>query len=166
MYKIGHWIAASLIISTGFLAVGYYENGLWIILVSIVIYRCLGGVGIFRSISWVSDLVFVLDFSTLFLGVLLGFANFLLIIGMIGSLMVWDLAGYHQRIKRIGPLTSALNHQSRHIKILVLTTTAGGILAVIPLGIQLNSGFESAIFLSILSILGVVIGIKLAKQKI
>jgi hypothetical protein len=106
------------------------------------------------------------DVLLLTVGVYLGVSPILLIIGMVGSLITWDLDGYRYRFDNITFYGREIEHAKQHLKRLFYAAASGGALAILTVTINIKPGFGLSVLFSVVSVLGLVIGIHLARRSI
>ena len=160
--KIGYSLV--YIIGGALLASGFFFEDFWAISILIVSYRLLLLIGYLLEIKWLATIVFILDFIVLIAGVFLNVLIFTLVLGLVFSLASWDLAGYRDRFIGLSFHGAENESANRHLRQLAITCLCGVSLAVLPLSLKFTPGFGYLILFSIVSVIGVVLGIQLARR--
>ena len=166
MNRIRQVFIFSYLISGGCLVLGFLLADLWWAALVIVAYRLLLWFGSYWNKNWFTSVVFILDFVIIIVGIPLRVSVIVLLVGLLGSLIMWDTAGSYYRYKDIEFYNDEITHAHRHIKRLMVTVAVGGVLAFISLAVTLKPGFGTMVIFSLLSVLGIVIGIQLARRSI
>ena len=146
------------------LASGFFFEGFWVLSMLIVSYRLLLLIGYLIKIKWLETIVFILDFIVLIAGAFLNVQTITLVLGLVFSLGTWDLAGYRDRFIGLSFHSAENESANRHLRRLAITGLCGASLAVLPLILKFTPGFGYLILFSIVSVLGIVIGIQLARR--
>lgn len=156
----------SYVISGACLVLGFYFVDLWLVSIVIVVYRLSFWIGNYYNIKWLPTIVFIFDFVFLIIGIHLAVPPVLLLAGLVGSLITWDLEGYRARLGNIAFHGNEIEHAHKHLKRLFLAASGGGIFAMLPLTLHINPGFGLVVLFSVISVLGLVIGIQMARRTI
>ncbi len=166
MNRIKQVSFTSYVISGSCLALGFYLVDLWLVSILIAVYRLLFWIGNYLDIKWSPSIVFIFDFVILIIGIFLAVPQVLLLAGLLGSLITWDMEGYRARLGNIAFHGKEIEHAHKHLKRLFMAASGGGIFAMLPLTLHINPGFGFVVLFSVVSVLGLVIGIQLARRSI
>jgi len=166
MKRIKHVSFTSFVISGGCLALAFYLVDLWFVSIAIMVCRLFFWIGGYVRIKWSPTLFFIFDFVFLIVGIFMAVPPILLVAGLVGSLITWDLEGYHHRLENIAFYGREIEHARKHLKRVFIAGSCGGGLAILSLIIHTNPGFVLIVLLSIASVLGLVIGIQMAQRSI
>ena len=166
MNRIKQISLISFVISGVCLAFGFYSVELWLITSVIVVYRLSFRIGNSKNFNWSATIIFIFDFVFLTIGIFMAVPPILLTAGLVCSLISWDLEGYRHRFENKTFHGKEIEHAQRHLKRLVLAGCGGGILAILSLPFHIKPGFGSIVLFSVVSVLGLVIGMQLARRSI
>jgi hypothetical protein len=164
MDRINQVSLISFVISGSCLALGFYLVGFWLVSIAIIVCRLFCWIGGGLRIKWLPTFVFVFDFIFLIAGVILAAPSILLVMGLVGSLITWDLEGYRYRLKNIPFYSKEITHTRKYIMRLFITAASGGVLAIFSITIHIQPRFGVIVLFSVLAVLGLSIGIQIAQR--
>jgi len=143
------------ILSVGFLAAGYFLNGLVWPAVGLLLFGVLWIVGLALCWTWVPPLGLYAAFGAAVFGLFQDLTAAFLIIASLLALLAWDLAEFFMRLKRGSPEDDTPTLEKRHLVRLALPVLAGGSLIAFTLTLHLKPTFEWMVILMFFAVWGI-----------
>jgi hypothetical protein len=147
------WVI-SLGCATGAFMAGYAIGGLWIWTLPILGLAALWLLGQRHGLKWLSSLELSLFVGMAIYGLWLKLAPGLMLVGMVASLVVWDLESFLQRMEDAERVDQRDALEQKYLRRLLIVAGSGALLAVGGLSLDLNFSFGSALLLSLLAVVG------------
>lgn len=144
----------SIVAASGALAWGYSLGGLegagrWILIAG-----ALWLLAQWRRLTWVGSLVLLIFIGAAAVGLWIGLPPSLMVIGAVGGLLGWDLAGFLQRMRRASPFDDVHAMELRHLGRVSIVAAISLVIAGLSLIVHIRIPFEVAVALALLGALG------------
>lgn len=147
-------LIVSIVLGVAALAGAYAEAGLWIPAALIVSLGVPAMVAQRADKAWVSSLTTVLLASAAAVGAWLELQGWLLLIGLIAALSVWDLDAFARRLSSVDAVDQEQALKRRHLERLLIVDALGLLLGISALTVQIRLSFGLALVLALIALVG------------
>ncbi len=141
-------------LSTFLIVLNYAINQFWIASFLITMLGILWIVGHFKGWKWQASVMFTLFIGASAIGLWLNLSQWLILLGVVGTISAWDLDHFSQRIKYAGLVVEKSKLEKCHIERLLVVNFFGLFLGSIALTLKIKLGFGAALLLAMIAVLG------------
>ncbi len=135
------------LISVGFLATGFYQGGLTWFAAFLLLIGILWMIGLLLHWTWVSPFGLLAANAAAALGLFLHLSPIFFIPAATFALLVWDLAGFYDRLSLASPDDDILSLERRHLGRLSALALGALCLSALVLSFRLKAPFEWLVIL-------------------
>lgn len=146
-------VIGSIALATLTLALGCAASACWGGAVAVVLLGALWLVGWQRGWAWTNSLALVGNVSVAALGIFMGSAPLMLLLGVVATLAAWDLFSFSMRLRRAPQIMGEAALIKAHLQRLGVVIGAGLILGGLALRARFGLSFGWALGLALLAAL-------------
>lgn len=157
-------IILSILLSSFCLGLGYLlvdKNHISILVVGLNILLLFG---YWFKYYWISHLTLLVNSFFICLGIFASIPAWVLLIAMVGVIAHWDLIGFLIRINDLKMTDSLLIIKLKHMQRLFFVLLSAGLISIIPFLIQIKFNFLIAVIVSVISVVGIGIAVRLSAR--
>ncbi len=157
-------IILSILLSSFCLGLGYFWVDKYHISILIVVLNILLLFGFWFKYYWISHLTLLVNSLFICLGVFVSIPALVLLIAMVGVIAHWDLIGFLIRINDLKMKDSLINIKLKHMQRLFFVLLCAGLISAIPFLIQIQFNFLIAVIVSVISVVGLGIAVRISAR--
>jgi hypothetical protein len=152
-------LLSSFSLGAAYLFVDRVELSILIIAINILILF-----GYWLKILWTSHLILL--FNTIFIcfGIFVSIPTWLLLMALIGVIAYWDLNGFLIRVDDLKNSESLAYLKERHLGRLLIVLICSGLISAFSIIIEIQINFLSAVTVSIISVVGLGLAIRISAR--
>lgn len=147
-------LPASIVLTTGALALAYGLNGSWSIVIAIAVLGGLWLLGQWRGWGWTASAGLACFVIIAAAGLGMRLRDGWMLVSVVGALSAWDLDHFAQQLRESGQIKGARALERHHLQRLLIVDGASLLLGAVALGVRVEFGFGAALLLGVLATLG------------
>ncbi len=158
-------LLASTVLTILITTLGYGLGGLWIWVLASIVMGSLWLLGQRLDWPWTTPVALVFFVGAAMIGLWLGLASGLLLLGVVLALSAWDLDHFARRLRSVERVEKSHELKRRHIGRLMAVDALGLLLGGAALAIEIQFGFYTVLLLALLAVVGLSHGIRFLRRE-